>query len=165
MQEVIQALQPIFQSISRGVFADMFGKETLIQSDWETVPRLTNSCDSVVSLGHCNGRFQGVCTLGMQQDAMDKVFAGFDPDIQIDGLGEVANAICGQLAATPEFQEAFGILEQAPPLFSMGGAMYPRAFGALGHLSVDGALVVFGYSIRDVMSAPTFFRRTEAPVV
>ena len=80
--------------------------------------------------------------------------------IQIDGLGEVANAICGQLAAAPKFLEAFGVLEQAPPLFSMGGAMYPRAFGALGHLSVDGALVVFGYSIRDVMSAPTFLRRS-----
>jgi hypothetical protein len=90
---------------------------------------------------------------------MDLLFVGCDQDMQIDGLGEVANAICGQLAGNPKFLEHFGALEQAPPLFSMGGAMYPRAFGILGHIDIEGAVALFGYSIRDVTQAPSFLRR------
>lgn len=159
MQEVIQSLRDIFQTTACGVFADMFGKEVRPHDDWEVVPRLTNTCDNVVSLGHCNGRFQGVCSLGMQQPDMDILFVGCDPEMQIDGLGEVANAICGQLAGNQQFIDSFGTLEQAPPLFSMGGAMYPRAFGVLGHIDVSGATVIFGYSIRDITAAPSFLRR------
>jgi len=159
MQEVILALREIFQETAAGVFSDMFGKKAVIMPDWEVVPRLTNACDNVVSLGHCNARFQGVCTLGMQQSAMDVIFAGFEQDVQIDGLGEVANAICGQLAGNDLFIEKYGVLEQAPPLFSMGGAMYPRAFGILGHIDIEGSIALFGYSIRDVTEAPSFLRR------
>ncbi|MEN9353418.1 MAG: hypothetical protein RL318_743 [Fibrobacterota bacterium] len=159
MQEVILSLREIFQETASGVFSDMFGKNAVIMPDWEVVPRLTNTCDNVVSLGHCNARFQGVCTLGMQQSAMDVIFAGFEQEIQIDGLGEVANAICGQLAGSDLFVQNFGVLEQAPPLFSMGGAMYPRAFGILGHIDIDGAVALFGYAIRDITQAPSFLRR------
>jgi len=159
MQDVVRALLPVFQEVACGVFADMFGKETVADSDWDVVPRLVNSYDSVVSLGHCNDRYQGVCSLGMMKPALDQVFAGYEPDIQIDGLGEVANAICGQLSARVEFLEHFGVLEQAPPLFSMGGAMYPRAFGAMGHVSVQGASVLFGYAVRDVTAPPSFLGR------
>jgi hypothetical protein len=159
MDVEIGELLPIIRAKASEAFGIVLGLELVTKDPWNLVSRVENPCDFGATVGFANEQWQGACTLGMSAEDAAILLPGLSEDMLFDALGEVGNTVCGMLSAEAAFTSFYGILEQAPPLFSRGGAwlarskgiqgnLTTRSPGVLGNLVSLGSQILFGCSVR-----------------
>jgi len=131
-----------------GAVRDVLCRETIHLDDWTVVERIRNTSELGATVGFASPDWQGAVTLGITIEGGNCLFPDGDEDFVFDALGEIANTICGVMAANAQFVEVFGFLEQTPPVFSRGGAWLPRTKGIAGTIVSSGIQLPFGFSIR-----------------
>lgn len=146
-EQMNQLLDGVRDSVTSAV-GDVLGREVSHPDDWIVVERIRNTSELGATVGFASPDWQGAVTLGISIEDAAHLFPGGDEDFVFDAIGEIANIICGVMAANSEFVEVFGFLEQTPPVFSRGGAWLPRTKGISGTVLAGSASLAFGFSIR-----------------
>jgi len=146
-EQMNQLLEGVRDSVL-GAVRDVLARETTHPDDWLVVERIRNTSELGATVGFASPDWQGAVTLGITLEGASTLFPGGDEDFVFDALGEIANIICGVMAANSQFVEVFGFLEQTPPVFSRGGAWLPRTKGIAGTILSGDVPLAFGFSIR-----------------
>jgi hypothetical protein len=161
LKESLDQAGPVIMECAIEASEAMLQKRTFTIGTVVYSERLANSHRYFCSLGAANPRFQGLFTVGIDtRDAEDLLADAVQEDVVLDILGELANNICGACCSRKAFVTIFGVLVQAPPVASDGGAFYfPRADSIAGDISLGMSRLTVGFAIRQAGTSSVQFKR------
>jgi hypothetical protein len=102
-------------------------------------------------LSSANAKFEAHLMLGIQGADLVGMFPNeVNPEIQKDGLGEIANVITGLFLADDHFTSKFGYLKPSVPFFNEGAFAAKKEWGIEGTVEAHGKPIYLRFSIREI---------------
>lgn len=149
--EALKALVPTFKLCALQALRAVVRMPVVAGSGWMVWPNFTASVEIGAAVGFAGNQWQCQCVVATEDRMRRLLRPDLDLDLWIDGLGEVANTICGLLQGREEFKATFGSLLQSPPVGMLEGRIRMLGWTVSGPLVAQShGEAMFAFGVRRV---------------
>ena len=149
--EILKSLVPTFKLCALQALRAVVRMPVVAASGWMVWPHFNTSVETGAAVGFAGRSWKCQCVVATPDSVRRSLRPDLELDIWIDGLGEVANTICGLLQSREEFNSEFGSLVQTPPVGLLEGRIRFPGWAVSGPLVVEGrGESLFAFGVRRV---------------